>query len=94
MQRTKVIISIVFATFTLLALIVHQTSAGSYNRTAAVSYADSWAHGRNGSYPNYGSGCGCNDCTNYISQVLHNRGYPLRTGNWEAHVGIKVKWRV
>lgn len=85
MQRIRLIIPIILATFALLALVVHQISAGSYNRSVAVSYANSWAHGRNGSYPNYGSGCGCNDCTNYISQVLHNGEYPLRTGNWDRN---------
>jgi len=63
-------------------LLVSTVEAGSYNRAAAVTYADTWAHGRNSAYPSFGSGCNCNDCTNYISQVLHNGGYPLRTGNW------------
>lgn len=49
-----------------------------YNRTAAVSYADTWAHGRNGNYPNYGNpnDSPCNDCTNYVSQVLEAGGMP------------------
>ena len=41
MQRMKVIL-IVLVTFTLLALVIHQTSAGNYNRAAAVNYADNW----------------------------------------------------
>lgn len=85
MKQTKTMISIAFAAFVSLVLVVNQISTGSYNRTGAVNYANTWAHGRNGSYPNYGSGCGCNNCTNYISQVLHNGGYPLRTGNWNKN---------
>lgn len=61
------------------------TRAGSYNRTDAANYADNWAHGRNSSYKNYGSGCSnCNDCTNYVSQALYAGGYPMRTGNWNT----------
>ena len=55
--------------------------SSNYDRVAAVNYADQWAHDRNGNYPNFGSGCNCNDCTNYSSQVLHNGNYPLRMGN-------------
>ncbi|MEL7626523.1 MAG: amidase domain-containing protein [Anaerolineaceae bacterium] len=58
--------------------------AGSYNRTNAVNYADTWAHDRNSAYKSYGSGCGCTDCTNYVSQALYNGGYPMRTGNWNV----------
>lgn len=56
--------------------------ASSYNRTNAANYAATWAHARNSNYPNYGSGCDCTDCTNYLSQALNNGGYPLRTGSW------------
>ncbi|HMR99739.1 MAG TPA: amidase domain-containing protein [Anaerolineales bacterium] len=58
-----------------------------YNRVAAVSYANTWAHEpRNTTYPlSNETGCNCNDCTNYISQVLHNGGYPLRTGNFDEN---------
>ena len=59
--------------------------SSGYDRVAAVNYADQWAHARNGNYPNYGSGCNCNDCTNYISQVLNNGNYPLNTGNWDVN---------
>lgn len=63
-----------------------QTDAYTYDRTAAVTYADDWAHDRNNSYPLANeTGCGCNDCTNYISQVLHEGGYPLRIGNWNEN---------
>ena len=61
------------------------TNSYTYNRTAAVSYADTWAHERNNVFPNYGTTCGCDDCTNYISQVLYNGDYPLRPGNWDAN---------
>ena len=54
-----------------------------YDRVAAVSHADLFAHDRSGDYPNYGTGCECNDCTNYASQVLHKGNYPLRTGDWD-----------
>ena len=57
----------------------------SYDRIGAVNYADMWAHDRNSNYPNFGTGCGCNDCTNYVSQSLHNGGIPLRTGNWDEN---------
>lgn len=78
----KVVIILMLVTLTSTA---SHVNAGNYDRGAAVSYADTWAHTRNSNYPNYGSGCGCNDCTNYISQVLHNGGYPLRTGNWDEN---------
>jgi hypothetical protein len=62
----------------------------SYNRPTAVSYAEQWAHYRNGNYPLAGEkGCHCNDCTNYISQVLHEGGFPLRMGNNNNDV---TKW--
>ncbi len=54
----------------------------SYNRATAAAYADDWAYLRNSTYPLANeTGCGCNDCTNYISQILHEGGYPLRPGN-------------
>jgi Putative amidase domain len=58
----------------------------SYDRASAVNYADTWAHEpRNPNCPSFGTGCGCNDCTNYVSQVVHNGFYPLRTGNWDEN---------
>lgn len=63
-------------------------SSFTYNRVAAVAYADQWAHDRNGSYPLADEiGCGCSNCTNYISQVLHEGGYELRTGDqdWDPY---------
>lgn len=61
------------------------TSNYTYNRTSAVTYANTWAHGRNSNFPSYGTECQCNDCTNYLSQVLYSGGYPLRTGNWDPN---------
>jgi hypothetical protein len=55
MTRAKTMVLIASAIFVLLALAVHQISAGSYNRTGAVNYADAWAHGRNGNYPIMGA---------------------------------------
>lgn len=50
-----------------------------YNRNAAASYADNWAHSRNdANYPNYGNpgDIPCNDCTNFVSQVIQAGGLP------------------
>jgi hypothetical protein len=47
-----------------------------YNNGAAVAYADIWAHGRNSNYPDYGTSDNCNDCTNFVSQVLESGGIP------------------
>ena len=58
--------------------------ASNYNRTNAAAYADNWAHDRNSAYKNYGTGCGCEDCTNFVSQALYNGGYPMRTGSWNT----------
>ncbi|MBV6506929.1 MAG: hypothetical protein ILNGONEN_02515 [Syntrophorhabdaceae bacterium] len=45
--------------------------AGSYSRSATVSYADKWAHSRNSYYNNY-----ANDCANFASQVMWAGGLP------------------
>jgi hypothetical protein len=55
----------------------------SYNRLAAVDHADAHAHDRSTEYPEFGTGCVCDDCTNYISQSLHKGGLALKTGNWD-----------
>ncbi|MEW6651561.1 MAG: amidase domain-containing protein, partial [Chloroflexota bacterium] len=47
-----------------------------YNRASAVSWADQWAHSRHPCFPNYGTGSNCDDCTNYLSQVLYAGGLP------------------
>lgn len=51
----------------------------AYNREYAINYADAWAHSRNAYYPSYGveaDGTKCDDCTNFISQVLEVGGIP------------------
>ena len=59
------------------------TPVSGYDRVAAVNYADTWAHNRNPDFANVlpiGEiyfGCGCNNCTNFSSQVLLAGGYPL-----------------
>lgn len=56
----------------------------SYDRIKAVAYADTWAHARNGNYPTYGTKCGCTDCTNYVSQAIHDNGnLALKIGDWD-----------
>ena len=49
------------------------TATYSYNRSAAVSYADTWATSHNSQYSDFSP----NDCTNYVSQCLWNGGYPM-----------------
>lgn len=46
-------------------------SAG-YNYQAMVNYARAWAFGRNSAYPTYP-----NDCTNFVSQVMHAGGWAI-----------------
>lgn len=59
------------------------TKGARYDRAAAVAHADQFAHARSSDYPDYGSGCICNDCTNFVSQALHKGGLQLKTGQWE-----------
>jgi len=70
----------------LLVERISETSvlATSYDRTAAVVHADAYAHSRSSDYPDYGSGSGCVDCTNYASQVLHQGGLPELEGDDDA----------
>lgn len=68
---------------------VTPTSANSYtyDRVAAVAYADLWAHDRNPNYPNYGvdaDGNDCDDCTNFLSQVLEAGGLSQIPGDDDA----------
>jgi hypothetical protein len=51
-------------------------SAGAYNRSAAVQYADTWAKARNGNYVSYST-----DCTNYASQVMEYGYLPMIHGD-------------
>lgn len=59
--------------------------SSNYDRVAAVYYADQWAHEpRPTNYPNYGvdtDGDDCDDCTNYLSQVLEAGGIPQIPGD-------------
>lgn len=57
----------------------------SYDRKAAVAHADQFAHGRSGDYPNFGTGCSCKECTNYVSQSINKGGVALKTGNWDEN---------
>ena len=57
----------------------------SYDRAAAVAHADQFAHDRSSDYPNFGTGCDCNDCTNYVSQSINKGGVALKTGNWDEN---------
>ncbi|WKZ36959.1 MAG: amidase domain-containing protein [Anaerolineales bacterium] len=74
--------------------------SNGYNRPAAVAYADLWAHDRNEDYPNYGidsDGEQCNDCTNYISQILEAGGIPQIPGDndefhWYTYQNIWGTW--
>jgi len=76
-----VTVAIVVALLASLFLISSGVHAGSYNRDAARDYANAWWDNRNQSYPDYGDFDGCTDCTNYVSQVLHEGGYPLNEGS-------------
>ena len=75
-------------------------SGYTYNRNVAVAYADDWAHGRNTNYPNYGvdaDGDECDDCTNYLSQVLEAGGIPQISGSddefhWYTYQNIWGTW--
>ncbi len=44
----------------------------TYNRSAAVTYAKTWALATNSVYGRMG-----NDCTNFVSQALHAGGWPM-----------------
>jgi hypothetical protein len=50
-------------------IVVTATPALAYYSQGAANYADYWAKGRNGNYPSFGS-----DCTNFVSQAVHEGG--------------------
>lgn len=79
MPETNVVPIITFApsyqNYSYLPLIFNYSIV--YNRIAAVAWADQWAHDRHPCLPNYGTGSTCNDCTNYLSQVLYAGGLPI-----------------
>jgi hypothetical protein len=58
-------------------------SISAYDRERAATYAIIWAHGRNPNYRDYGSGCACNDCTNFVSQALFAGGKVMKTGSYD-----------
>ena len=67
----------------MLLVASRQALAGNYNRNAAEAHADAFTC-NNCEEPysddyNYYPG---NDCTNYVSQVLHEGGYPYRGCCW------------
>lgn len=55
-----------------------------YDRYAAWDYARNWWYRRNTAvYNDYGSNPG-DDCTNFVSQCIHNGGAPMdNTGSWQ-----------
>jgi len=55
--------------------------ASSYNRSAAVNYADFWAHARNVDF----YGAYTNDCANFASQVMEAGGIPEIPGNYDRN---------
>lgn len=66
-----------------------------YNRQKAVQYAERWWNSYNPAYKKFDV-----NCTNYISQCLHQgnapmRGYPSRTnGWWMQHNNWSFSWSV
>ncbi|WP_242403855.1 amidase domain-containing protein [Paenibacillus pini] len=50
------------------------TINSSFNRSAAADYAETWATTPNPAYANYGSSSDGGDCTNFVSQALHDGG--------------------
>jgi hypothetical protein len=60
----------------------YERSAFTYNRLKAIQYAEQWWNSYNPRYKKFH-----NDCTNFISQCLHQggapmRGYPSRSKGW------------
>lgn len=55
-----------------LTLILLTNSVFAYNSTNATTYADYYATNPNPNYALFGS-----DCTNFVSQALHNGGIPF-----------------
>jgi len=80
----------------------------NYNRVAAVAYANQWAHEpRNSVFggvlppgTNY-TGCNCDNCTNFMSQVLLAGGYPFHGNSpndwvenwWYTSTNSSLSWR-
>ncbi|WP_257458443.1 amidase domain-containing protein [Archangium lipolyticum] len=51
----------------------------SYNYSAMVSYATTWAYGRNPAYRSFS-----NDCTNFISQAMYAGGWSMVEGWYQS----------
>ncbi|RXM56746.1 amidase domain-containing protein [Clostridium tetani] len=49
-----------------------EESYSGYDANSAVQYAKKWAEGRNPEYKDWGD----KDCTNFVSQAVHNGGIP------------------
>ncbi len=66
----------------LASTLIYSPTAGafSYNRTAAVNYANTWSLSYNTVYPVFSS----DDCANFVSQALTTGGVPwaLGDGDW------------
>jgi hypothetical protein len=90
---------VVFVALALTLFITSGVLASSYDRDAGVAWIDAHAHDRPSDYPNYGTGTGndCNDCTNYVNQMLDKGGYPQRPGTNDAlhrYAYKNIVWRV
>lgn len=51
-----------------------------YNRAKAVEYAQTWALKRNPNYYDFSLIGG--DCTNFVSQCVHNGNIPMNSNGW------------
>lgn len=90
---------VVFVALALTLFITSGVLASSYDRSAGVAWIDAHAHDRPSDYPNYGTGTGrdCNDCTNYVNQMLDKGGFPQRTGtndNYHRYAYKSIIWQV
>ncbi len=54
----------------------------TYNRTAAVNYAQKWYGSRNKQYYSYGQ-----DCANFVSQCVYAGGYPMDDAWYSYRLG-------
>jgi hypothetical protein len=61
-----------------------------YNRGKAVQYAETWWNSHNPAYPFFSK----DDCTNFISQCLHEGGIPMGKGWWCRRGRWSYSWAV
>lgn len=60
----------------------------TYHRKLAVAYARKWAKSTNPRYIRFG-----NDCTNFVSQCLHEGGFPMEGArDYDQRWSEKVWW--